>query len=575
MSASLAIPGLTVRLEQTGIVWTDNQTGRKVIRADGAGLFLPVIDGKRVDVAFTAAGLAGPDQLEIHFTAPGLKDFRLSIEAKPDEDAFDLSCSFKVTESCQLNALEFFPPGTYLDFYDLVNYRNRHFHNETWPQLLLEPEAGFKTNTFSTDWQFAPHPTLFILRKHELQLFFGALDLPRAFGMYIEVANSRVRDWHLDYGAAPHGQPLAAGEEFVSPRLRLFARREVTVEGMLDLFGRMLVKAGQVPDPADRAHIPWHREPVYCTWIDQCLLADYKPPVELMDQTVNSAGVKKATELIGEELVQRAVAVIERERLPFRTILLDGGWAVTGQWNTKREQFPDLRRLVDELHAKGFKVVVWWNWAELHDVAEAEPAHLINGGARNRHGARVRDYSKPETQSYLRDLFHFLFSSDAGCCDLDGVKTDFLADKVHPDGVLHDPDWRGEENYFLHVTRLFYEEMRRFKPDAMHMGCAGHFWLAPYLDLNRTYDVPGTNYLQHETRGRMLKHTAPGVPVSYDFHNWIENLDKYFASAQATAASVQIGNILLVQEDPSTPAAPPSPDYYAQLRTQLPFQRLT
>jgi len=117
--------------------------------------------------------------------------------------------------------------------------------------------------------------------------------------------------------------------------------------------------------------------------------------------------------------------------------------------------------------------------------------------------------------------------------------------------------------------------MKKHKPDALHMGCAGNFWLAEYIDINRTYDVPGTNYLQHETRGRMLRHTTPGCPVSYDFHNWIENLDKYFASAHANAASVQIGNILLVQEDPATPAGPPPPDYFALLRRELPFQRLT
>jgi hypothetical protein len=73
----------------------------------------------------------------------------------------------------------------------------------------------------------------------------------------------------------------------------------------------------------------------------------------------------------------------------------------------------------------------------------------------------------------------------------------------------------------------------------------------------------------------MLRHTTPGVPVAYDFHNYIENLDKYLASAQANAASVQIGNILLVQEDPGTPPAPPSGDYFALLRQALPFQRPT
>jgi hypothetical protein len=337
----------------------------------------------------------------------------------------------------------------------------------------------------------------------------------------------------------------------------------------------MLIDAEQIPNPANKVRHAWWREPLYCTWFDQCLLANFKPPVELKDQTaVTSIAGKSAPDIVTEKMVRQAVEVIEREKLPFRTILLDGGWSKTGEWGPRPELFPNFRQLIDDLHAKGFKVLVWWNWAEIHENCEANPAELIGGGSRNKHGARMRDYSLPVTQDYLRKLFHYLFSSDAGCCDLDGVKTDFLADKVHADAPVSDPAWRGEENYFLQVTKLFYTEMRKHKPDALHMGCAGNFWLAEYVDINRTYDVPGTNYLQHESRGRMLRHTTPGCPVSYDFHNYVENLDHYLTSAHRSSASVQIGNILLVQEDPLSPATPPSPDYFGLLRRALPFQRL-
>ena len=52
--------------------------------------------------------------------------------------------------------------------------------------------------------------------------------------------------------------------------------------------------------------------------------------------------------------------------------------------------------------------------------------------------------------------------------------------------VLADPSWRGEEIFFLKMTELCYREMRRHKPDALHLGCAGHYWLAEFIDLNRT-----------------------------------------------------------------------------------------
>jgi hypothetical protein len=572
----LATPSLTLRSNaKDGFELIDNQAGRTLILSPALDLLCPVIDGKRCALKFLRHELRSTNQLDLHFEADRLESFVLRLEASPGEDTIDISCLFRVRASGQINRLEFFPEGTALDFYDMVNYRNRHHTAATWPELLLEAPNGCVTNTYSTDWQFAPHPTMFVFRKNELQLFFGAFDLPRAFGMYIDVRGSKVASWYLDLGDEPNGQPVQTGEEYVSARFRLFIRRSTTMEELLDAYGRMLIRAGQISDPANKVHHSWWREPLYCTWIDQVLLSKTKIPINLQMQVAVGALPGSAPEFVTDRMVRSAVDVIEREKLPFRTVLLDGGWhAASGQWESNPKQLPQLRALVDDLHAKGLKVVVWWNWAEIASNANVNPAELIGDGKLDRHGSRRRDYSLPVTQEYLRKLFHQLFSSDPGCYDLDGVKTDFLADKVHPDMPVSDPAWRGEESYFFHVTRLFYKELKRHKPDGIHIGCAGNFWLAEYTDINRTYDVGGTNHLQHVTRGRMLRHTTPGCPVAYDFHNYVENLDRYLTAAHENEASVQIGNILLVQEDPLSEATPPSPDYFALLRQELPFQKL-
>jgi hypothetical protein len=380
--------------------------------------------------------------------------------------------------------------------------------------------------------------------------------------MYLAVRGSRVETWHLDYGEQPWGLPLAAGERFISPRVRLFVRQGQSVWETLDDFREMLIRGGQIPDPALRARCEWWREPLYCTWGDQGLGSSFVAAGP--DQS------SPAVAALTEELVREAVAVIKRERLPLRTILLDDGWQVArGQWEAHPARFPDLRRLVDDLHADGFRVMVWWNWAEIDPQAEADPAHLLGGGKLNRHGRRVRDYSLPATQEqYLRPLFRRLISDAPGCYDLDGVKTDFLADKVHAELPPHDPAWRGEENYFCKMTELFVTEMKGIKPEAMHLGCAGDFWLAQWHDLNRTYDVHNSDYRAHEERGRMLQHTCPGCPVSYDLATR-ENLERYFASARAQGASVEIGNVLYTQDDWFTPPRRADEEYWELLRREL------
>ncbi len=559
---------ILVDAEKGNLTILDKITGQRMIIVPGFNLFQPVING--CPVALEVKRIEeNADKSGIRFffdCQPALSDFKLEISAKQSDDSIDFKCEFRSGTACQLNRINFFPEGTIVTAYGLVNFRNRHHTPEVWPELLTGQEI--KTDTYSGDWQFAPHPTLFIFRKLQSHLFFGALDMPKSFGMYLEMKNYRVENWSLDFGTFPNGQKLASGELFHSPVMRLFIRKSKSVYDVIDEFVSMLISSGRIADPSQKAIHSWWQEPLYCTWIDQVLRASCVPPEALQEQVAEC--MTSTRRVFNEQMVREATGIIKKEKLPFRTILLDEGWHIArGQWEPHPVRFPNLRKLVDELHTAGFKVMVWWNWAEIEKTAIVDPKHLIGGGKLNRHGCRVRDYSLASTQEeYLKPLFHKLFSSDKGSYDLDGIKTDFLADKVHPDMSPADPDWRGEENYFYHVTRLFYGEMRKHKDDAMHMGCCGNFWLSEFIDTNRTYDVHNSNYLEHEYRGQMLKHTAPGSILSYDFQP-LENLEKYAVSAKKNNASIQIGNILHVQDDRFSEIRPADEKYYRLLRKLL------
>lgn len=546
----------------------DRSADQRLLIGTAAHFFQPVFNDQPVAATLAEIRQPSSNQIELQFQCAQLAAFTVTLLANSQTDCFDIQCSFQTTQSTQLNRLDLFPAGTQLNLYNVINFRNHHGTSATWPELPLA-DRNCQTDTYSRDWQFAPHPTAFVFRKSNLNLFFGALDLPQAFGMYISVDKYVTRQWHLEFGAAPHGQPLAAGETFTSPRFRLFARQNQTPYETYTVFGRMLIDEKIIPDPQKKTRHTWWREPLYCTWIDQTMVSSAEIPQELQAQTTAIPNHPRLH--LTEKLVRDAVAIIQREKLPFRTILLDEGWNLRrGDWQPDPERFPNLRGLVDDLHAQGFKVVIWWSWAEIDKDAEPNPAHLIAGGKLNRHGCRMRDYSHPATQNeYLRPLFKKLFSPDAGCYNLDGIKTDFLADKVHADMPVHDPAWRGEENYFYHLTHLYYQEMKRHKPDAVHIGCAGHYWLADFIDINRTYDVFSSDPMEHESRARMLLATCPGCPVAYDFHNYIENLDGWFASATQLGASIQIGNLMRTRRDIFADSAPATPVYYDQLRRNL------
>jgi hypothetical protein len=548
-----------------GFTLRHRRSGQRLLVCEQPLLLQPEFAAGPDPVTCPRAEQVAEDALCWHYESAGLADFR--VVARSTAESIDLSCQFTPRKAQRLARLQLFPAATWINMYRLINFRNRHFTEQTGPELLLDG-PGCETDTYSGDWQFAPHPTALVFQKLALHLFCGLLEPDLSYGMYFKAQALRVAHWYLDYGETAHGLRLRAGEPFVSPTLRLFLMETDEPEAVYAQFGAQLVAEGRLSDPRRKVRYPWHTENLYCTWIDQVYASQAHVEPELKDQA--AAPPEQASTLLSADFVRRAVAVIRQERLPFRTILIDEGWQVArGDWRPHPERFPDMRGLVDELHAQGFKVVVWWNWSELLDSVAVPSEQLMNGGRVNRYGYRMRDYSKPCTQAYLRDLFRTLFSPAPDGYDLDGIKTDFQADKVHPDMSPTDPEWRGEENYFRRLYAFFYQEMRRHKPDAVHIGCSGNYYLAEYIDINRTYDVHTSNYREHAARARMLLATAPGVPVAYDIHNFTEQLEEYCASARELGASVQIGNVLYVRSDKGSPPVPAEPGYYERLRALL------
>ncbi|MFB9278339.1 TIM-barrel domain-containing protein [Cohnella cellulosilytica] len=554
---------LAVRGQDNRIVLRNRLTGHLLLELPALRMLAPVLGGAPVELEPEGVE-AAPDRLTLRFKSPQVAEF--AVVFRVQGDALLVSSSFTAREACELNRLELYPEGTRVNFYDLVNFRNRHHTANTWPELNFGGK-GFETDTYSGDWQFAPHPSLFVLRKNEVHFLFGALSLPQAYGMYIKAAEYAVKEWYLDCGAAGWGQRLAAGEAYESPIFVIALENDATVYSMLDRYTDMLIGQGYIPDPKRKASVDWHTGPLYCTWVDQMYISKAEIPDELNEQ----GKVTTAAEVLNENFVRRALEVIDKENLPFRTILLDDGWQTTrGQWDPHPERFPDLRALVDDIHRRGMKAIVWWNWAEIFDDAEVDEAHLIAGGKLNKHGSRMRDYSHPRTQKeYLEPLFYRLFSSDEGCFDLDGVKTDFLADKVHADMPVYDPQWRGEENYIYQITRYFYRLMKSIKPDACHIGCAGHPYLAEFMDVNRTYDVTSTNVIEHYNRALMLQHTTPGCPVAFDFFLYEENRERFLKTAAENRWAIEIGNIVADKKDYFSPVEPAGAAYYAALRKYL------
>lgn len=161
---------------------------------NGLNLLCPVVDGERLRPALQSIrqqeGL-----LELVFSGGGLTELVLTLDGRGE--ALLLSSSF-LTSGTELNALEILPSGSMVNFYDLINFRNHHGTPSTWPELPLADKVD--TTTFSSDWQFAPHPSMLLFRKNETVVLAAPLDLPKAFGFRFRCTRYLLEQWDLDYG---------------------------------------------------------------------------------------------------------------------------------------------------------------------------------------------------------------------------------------------------------------------------------------------------------------------------------------------------------------------------------------
>ena len=499
------------------------------------------------------------------------------VTVSPHRRGFLVRGEFTPREDVTMNRLYILPSGTTTLFYEIDNYRNFQATDQVFERVVLGAKE-FACNTYSKDWQFAPHPSAMLFTRNDAHLLVGTTSAPvGGYGLYAFGGKWKMDGFYLHYGDGGWGWKIKAGETWRSPEFYFAFDRGGDVHGSWRLFADDLANDGKIADPLRRKTVPWHREHYYCTWGDQTLLSGYIPDADLKKQSLANPSIRgKSWLVLNEKLVMDAAERIRRENLPVRTIIIDGGWMLnTMDFRADASRFPDFRGMVDRLHVMGFKVMVWWTWSECRD-GNCEKAigrhNTMLDGKRNCHGRWMADFSKKSAQEeWLKPTMRRLFSSEPGCYDLDGVKTDYQADKIHFDLPAEDPAWRGEENYFKRLYALFTSEMRKYKPDAQHCGCAGNWFLAEYIDLNRTYDVASDNYLEHENRAKMLAATAPGALPVYDMHHLGDRTGfaDWLESARRMNLPVHVGNLFMMKDDEFASPTPMSDGDFDILRKGL------
>jgi hypothetical protein len=406
-------------------------------------------------------------------------------------------------------------------------------------------------STASHNWTYCTLAPRVLLRRGCLALVLGGTTVHHDYGLVGSIRQGRVEALYLDYGgpAVPH--PMPGGGPHDGPRLQLQVTCGLTDAQAHGAFTQAMIADGIVSPkryrPEDQ---PWFR-PWYCTWGDQMWLAG-----DRFRQNVSGGrDYQSIKAVLTQDWLLDTARRIRREGLNIGTFIIDDGWQdYRGDWNLVTERIPDMRAVVDELHALGFKIVLWWAPFDLEkDARNITDDTLVSGPSRA--DTTIFDYSKPGARAWLEAKLRLWFGSEPGNWHLDGLKIDFFMQKIAPGAVRGDAAWRGEEQGFVRLYRLITELAGRYTESPALLCGPWSPHLLPSLTtvfLEERFDTDCSNlYAKAAIRDAFL----PGLRVSPHFVYYPAANPDYFRMARHLDAVRQIGVLQAAKMTPEVLAA--------------------
>jgi alpha-galactosidase len=238
------------------------------------------------------------------------------------------------------------------------------------------------------------------------------------------------------------------------------------------------------------------------------------------------------------------------------TVIIDDGWQTDdnhrgyeycGDWKLAKEKIPNLKKLVDDLHAIGMKVMLWFSvpYVGIYSGAYAEFEDMyLCSAARNR-TVMVLDPRYKKVRDYLSNIYVSAVKSYG----LDGLKLDFIdafslsemsVDKTFEDGNV------SLENGVEMLLSEVMEKLRAINPEILiefrqtYVGPT----IRKYGNMLRVADCP--NDTQSNRNGIIdLRLISGSTAVHSDMIMWHRDETNEAAAAQLLAVMFGVPQISL------------------------------
>lgn len=246
--------------------------------------------------------------------------------------------------------------------------------------------------------------------------------------------------------------------------------------------------------PIEKKQIPsWWMDPLLCTWGAQC--ADNAAQA---NPRFTSSWVKNY--VLGQE---KALG------LKRFSVIIDDKWQkYYGDPSPDPVRFKDMRKLVDWIHRRGHKVLLWWRCWYGEKGSLPDQVGLLDNG--------YIDATHPRFRDYVKRAVRIMLGGSKGELDGDGFKVDYIFDVRDPATATYAQPSLGigiREVYRYAST--WYEEAKKIKKDCLitFSGPAPHFSLLQ--DMSRLNDA-GSDRLQRQYRARVSALSSPNLIIDGD-----------------------------------------------------------
>ena len=297
----------------------------------------------------------------------------------------------------------------------------------------------------------------------------------------------------------------------------------------------------QYPEPPEQKVVPeWWLRPIYCGWGDQVAFA-------MAEEGVGKE--RRAMAYCIQGLYERWISRLEEAEVPVGTVIVDGGWSLTGVWQADEIRWPEMKEFIRRQHEAGRKVLLWlgtWLWDGL-----AKELSILGDGRQ-----WVADPTNPRYIELITQWITEMLSPEG--LDADGFKIDQLGFSPN----RRSPRWcprfgflelgtepvrevqQAGEGWGIELLYLYqkaiYQAAKAAKPDCLITSSTVHPYFRDTFDMVRLHDmgrVPPDLMAAMKARADLAKAALPQHPIDTD--DWIHR--DYGMWLEYTMRSIEIG----------------------------------